>query len=170
MSRIGKKPIEIPQGVKVSIEGTKIEVYGKLGKLALSFSELISINKEENTLVLKPSELSKKARSYHGLMRALVQNMVLGVETYFQKTLVAEGVGYKFQLEKDKLILSVGFSHSVFFDIPKDLTVKLESNTKILIQGIEKEQVGFFASQIRAIRPPEPYKGCLLYTSPSPRD
>jgi len=159
MSRIGKKPIEIPQGVNVSIEGTRIEVCGKLGKLEQTYSQLISINKEENTLVLKPLETSKKARSYHGLMRALVQNMVLGVETYFQKTLVAEGVGYKFQLEKDKLILSVGFSHPVFFDIPKELSIKLESNTKILIQGIEKEQVGFFASQIRAIRPPEPYKG-----------
>jgi large subunit ribosomal protein L6 len=159
MSRVGKKPIEIPQGVKVSIEATRIEVCGKLGKLEQTYSELISINKEENILILKPLEVSKKARSYHGLMRALVQNMILGVETYFQKTLVAEGVGYKFQLEKDRLVLSVGFSHPVFFDIPKELTIKLESSTRILIQGIEKEQVGFFASQIRAIRPPEPYKG-----------
>lgn len=159
MSRIGKKPIDIPQGVKVSVEENRIEVCGKLGKLEQNYSQLVSINREENTLILKPLEESKKARSYHGLMRALIQNMILGVENYFQKTLVAEGVGYKFQLEKEKLILSVGFSHPVFFDIPKELTIKLESNTKILIQGIEKEKVGFFASQIRAIRPPEPYKG-----------
>jgi large subunit ribosomal protein L6 len=141
MSRVGKKPIEIPQGVKVSIEATRIEVCGKLGKLEQTYSELISINKEENILILKPLEVSKKARSYHGLMRALVQNMILGVETYFQKTLVAEGVGYKFQLEKDRLVLSVGFSHPVFFDIPKELTIKLESSTKILIQGIEKDPI-----------------------------
>ena len=159
MSRIGKKPIEIPKGVTVDLTEHKIEVNGKHGKLEQTFSNLIAIEIHENNLILKPLQETKQARSYHGLMRALIQNMVKGVDATFQKTLVAEGVGYKFQVEKEKLVLSVGFSHPVFFIIPSDLQVKLESNTKISIQGISKEKVGFFASQIRAIRPPEPYKG-----------
>jgi large subunit ribosomal protein L6 len=159
MSRVGKKPIEIPEGVTILLEERKIEVKGKFGKLEQPFSNLVSVEKEGQTILVKPLEETKKARSYHGLMRALIQNMILGVQNYFQKTLIAEGVGYKFQLEKEKLILNVGFSHPVFFVIPSDLSVQLESNTKIKIQGIEKERVGFFASQIRGIRPPEPYKG-----------
>ena len=102
---------------------------------------------------------AKKTREYHGLMRTLIQNMVTGVDQLYSKTLIAEGVGYKFFLEKNDLALSVGFTHPVKFSIPAGLTLKLEFNTKILITGIDKEKVGFFAAEIRSIKPPEPYKG-----------
>lgn len=159
MSRIGKKAIEIPKDVNVTFKDQKIIVKGKHGSLEKTILNLLELELENNKLILKRSEDTKQSRSYHGLMRALVQNMVSGVEKPYSKTLIAEGVGYKFQLEKTTLILNVGFTHPVKFVVPSDLTIKLESATKILISGIDKEKVGFFAAEIRAIRPPEPYKG-----------
>ena len=114
---------------------------------------------EEKKLVLKRLKETKEVKSYHGLIRALLQNMVKGVDQQFSKVLIAEGVGYKFQVEKTNLIVNVGYSHPIQFSIPTDLAIKVESNTKISILGIDKEKVGFFASQIRSTRPPEPYKG-----------
>jgi large subunit ribosomal protein L6 len=119
---------------------------------------------ENNQIVITRTDETKKARAYHGLIRALVQNMVTGVHQQFTKNLIAEGVGYKFQVDKTKLILSVGFSHPVEFEIPSDLSIKAESPTKLVISGIDKEKVGFLAAKIRDMRPPEPYKGKgLLY-------
>jgi large subunit ribosomal protein L6 len=159
MSRIGKKAIQIPKDVSVTFKNKDIIVKGKNGTLELTIQENIKVVQEENTLVLTRENDTKRSRETHGLMRALIQNMITGVEQKFSKTLVAEGVGYKFALDKTKLILNMGYTHPVEFLIPADLAVKLESPTKILISGIDKEKVGFLASQVRDIRPPEPYKG-----------
>lgn len=159
MSRIGKKAIEIPKDVSIEIEKEKIVVKGKNGSLERPISNLLNLLLEENKLILKRVDETKKAKEYHGLMRALVQNMVQGVSQKFSKTLIAEGVGYKFQLDKANLIVNVGYSHPIEFLIPLDLNIKVESPTKICISGIDKERVGFFASQVRSTRPPEPYKG-----------
>jgi large subunit ribosomal protein L6 len=159
MSRIGKKVIEIPENVSIKLENEKVIVNGKNGSLERSVSNILKIEITTNKLVIKRVDDTKVSKTYHGLIRALVQNMVTGVDQKFSKTLVAEGIGYKFQLDKKILVLNVGFTHPVQFEIPDDLTIKLESTTKISISGIDKEKVGFLAAKIRDTRPPEPYKG-----------
>jgi large subunit ribosomal protein L6 len=159
MSRIGKKIINIPSDVSLTLQKEKIVAKGKHGTLERSFNDFIQIEQEGQTLEVKRLSESKEARSYHGLMRALIQNMITGVNELFTKVLIAEGVGYKFQIDKDSLVLNMGYSHPISFPIPSDLTIKLESPTKIAISGIDKEQVGFLAAKIRGVRPPEPYKG-----------
>ena len=159
MSRIGKKEIIIPKDVVAYLENEKIVVKGKYGTLEQVLFKEIQVLIKEEQIVISKKEDTKKARALHGLVRALIQNMILGVINKCSKTLIAEGVGYKFQQDKKTLILTMGYSHPVEFLIPDDLTIKLESPTKILIEGIEKQKVGLFASQIRDIRPPEPYKG-----------
>jgi large subunit ribosomal protein L6 len=159
MSRVGKKAIEIPKDVSITIDNNKITVKGKNGTLERTVVDLLYYELTDTKLVITRQNETKTCRSYHGLMRALIQNMVTGVNEKFSKTLVAEGVGYKFQVEKAKIILNVGFSHPVEFSIPPDLAIKAESPTKICISGIDKEKVGFLAAKIREMRPPEPYKG-----------
>lgn len=165
MSRVGKRLINIPNDVEIKITDTVINVKGKFGELKREINpEMVKVEQINNTLKLNCLIESKKANAYHGLMRALIQNMVTGVSTQFTKTLKAVGVGYKFQVNANKLIISAGFSHPVEFEIPKDLTLKTESPTELSITGIDKERVGFLASQIHDVRPPEPYKGKgLLY-------
>ncbi len=159
MSRVGKKAIDIPKDVSITINQDKITVKGKNGTLERTLVDLLNYEIKETKIVITRQNETKNCRSLHGLMRALIQNMVTGVDEKFTKTLVAEGVGYKFQVEKAKIILSVGFSHPVEFPIPPDLAIKAESPTKISISGIDKEKVGFLAAKIRDMRPPEPYKG-----------
>jgi len=159
MSRIGKKAIQIPKDVSVTFKDKNIIVKGKNGTLELIIQENIKVVQEEGKLILTRENETKRTRETHGLMRALIQNMITGVEQKFTKTLVAEGVGYKFAVDKTKLVLNMGYTHPVEFLIPTDLAVKLESPTKILISGIDKEKVGFLASKVRDVRPPEPYKG-----------
>lgn len=159
MSRIGKKVIDIPKEVVVTLLNEKILVKGKYGSLERDLSTNLNVEIKENQIFISRIDETKKSRELHGLIRALIQNMVKGVNEKFSKTLIAEGVGYKFQIDKTNLILNVGFTHPVQFIIPSDLTIKLESPTKILISGINKEKVGFLAAKIRDIRPPEPYKG-----------
>ena len=164
MSRIGKKVIDIPKDVSIKIENDKVIIKGKHGSLERTILENLKVEFSEQKLIVTRIDDSKQSRSYHGLIRALLQNMVSGVDQKFSKTLIAEGVGYKFQVDKNQLILSVGFSHPVEFSIPSDLTIKAESPTKLVISGIDKEKVGFMAAKIRDMRPPEPYKGKgLLY-------
>ena len=164
MSRIGKKAIEIPKNVSVTLDKEKILVKGQHGTLERTISNILSLVIEQNKIILTRQNEEKESKAYHGLMRALVQNMVTGVTDKYSKTLIAEGVGYKFQIDKNTLIVNVGFTHPVEFSIPSDINIKLDSGTKITISGIDKEKVGFLASKIRAIRPPEPYKGKgLLY-------
>ncbi len=159
MSRIGKKLIVIPEGIEVIIDNNLISVTGKNGTFKESFLNLVSFEKENNTVRVHRINDEKFTKSYHGFARAYLDNMIYGVNTTFIKTLIAEGVGYKFQLEKEKLILNMGFTHPVEFEIPKDLSLKLESPVKLKIQGINKATVGLFASKLRQVRPPEPYKG-----------
>lgn len=159
MSRIGKKRIEIPNGVTVTLEDKKISVKGKHGSLERTLLDGITVSNENNILSVARNNDSKQLKSFHGLTRALINNMVIGVNQRFTKILIAEGVGYRFQLNKNNLILNMGYSHPIEFIIPNDLEITLESPTKILISGIEKERVGFLASKVREVRPPEPYKG-----------
>ena len=159
MSRIGKKPISIPQNVTVKIDNNIVTVSGNYGSLTHSFSNLVSFLINEKELNIFRINDEKYTKSYHGLTRALIQNMVEGVSKQFIKILIAEGVGYKFQIEKNNLILNMGYTHPINFSIPEDIKIKLESPTKIKLEGISKENIGLFASKIRSIRPPEPYKG-----------
>jgi large subunit ribosomal protein L6 len=159
MSRIGKKIISIPKEVFVYFDKEKITIKGKYGTLERKLSNTIEIILDENKLLVKRLNDDKKSRESHGLMRALIQNMVTGVNEKFSKILIAEGVGYKFLIEKEILVVNVGYSHPIQFLIPSDISIKLESNTKLLLTGIDNEKLGFLSSQIRAIRPPEPYKG-----------
>jgi large subunit ribosomal protein L6 len=159
MSRIGKKIINIPDGVSITLEKEKIIAKGKHGTLERSFNSFVTLEQTGQILQVHRTSEIKAARAYHGLMRALIQNMITGVHELFTKTLIAEGVGYKFQVEKEKVILNMGYSHPIDVQIPSTLSIKQESPTKIAISGIDKEEVGFIASQIRKVRPPEPYKG-----------
>jgi large subunit ribosomal protein L6 len=159
MSRIGKKAIDIPNDVSVKLEKEKVIVKGKFGTLERDVLSYANFELVDQKLIITRIDDSKKSREYHGLIRALIQNMVSGVDQNFSKTLQAEGVGYKFQIDKTTLILNVGFTHPVEFLIPSDLTVKLESPTRLVISGIDKEKVGFLAAKVRDMRPPEPYKG-----------
>ena len=159
MSRVGKKAIDIPKDVTITLKENILSVKGKFGLLERELSELVNLTIEPVKININRINDDKKTREYHGLIRALIQNMVTGVNQKFTKVLIAEGVGYKFQIEKSKLILNVGFTHPIEFLIPTDLSIKLESPTKIEISGIDREKVGFLAAKIRDIRPPEPYKG-----------
>lgn len=160
MSRIGKKPIEIPSGVTVTINGNTVTVKGPKGELTQSFNPDMDIKLEDNVLtVTRPSD-SKEHRSLHGTTRSLLFNMVEGVSKGFEKTLELVGVGYRAQKQGNKLVLNVGYSHPVEI-VPeeKNLEIEVPANTKIVVKGINKEHVGALAANIRAVRPPEPYKG-----------
>jgi large subunit ribosomal protein L6 len=159
MSRVGKKPIEIPSGVTVTLDGNTVTVKGAKGELTRSFNPDITISVEENIInVSRPSE-AKAHRALHGTTRALLANMVEGVSNGYQKSLELIGVGYRAQKQGAKLVLSVGYSHPVEFEAENGLEIEVPSNTKIIVKGISKERVGALAAKIRDVRPPEPYKG-----------
>lgn len=159
MSRVGKKAIIIPKEVSVIINKNEITIKGKFGTLQRFLSDNVSVTLEPEKIIVHRIDDEKTSRASHGLHRALIQNMINGVTQKFSKTLIAEGVGYRFQVDKNLLNLNVGFTHPVQFEIPEDLTIKLESPTKIQLTGIDREKVGFFAAKIRDMKPPEPYKG-----------
>jgi len=160
MSRIGKKPIEVPADVTVTIaDGNFVTVKGPKGELTNTFNSDIKIEQEANVITLvRPSE-SKEHRSIHGTTRSLLDNMVTGVSKGFEKTLELVGVGYRASLQGTKLVLNVGYSHPVEFTPEEGVEVEVPANTKIIVRGINKERVGALASNIRQVRPPEPYKG-----------
>lgn len=160
MSRIGNKPIEVPADVTVTIaEDNHVTVKGPKGELINTFNTDIKIEQEANVITLvRPSE-SKEHRSIHGTTRSLLDNMVTGVSKGFEKSLELVGVGYRAQLQGQKLVLNVGYSHPVEFTPEKGIEIEVPANTKITIRGIDKERVGALASNIRQVRPPEPYKG-----------
>ena len=160
MSRVGKKIIEVPAGVTVTVaEGNTVTVKGPKGELTRQFHQDMKIEQEGNIItVVRPSE-SKEHRTNHGTTRALLANMVTGVSEGFSRALELIGVGYRAQLQGKKLVLNVGFSHPVEFTPEEGLEVEVPSNTKIIVKGISKERVGALASNIRDVRPPEPYKG-----------
>lgn len=159
MSRIGKKPITLPKGVEVSIDGNLVTVKGPKGVLSQEIPASISIAQEGDSLNLQRASDSKQERSYHGLSRALVANMVEGVSQGFERKLELVGVGYRAQMQGKKLVISIGFSHPVELDPPEGIEFEVPAATKITIKGIDKQLVGNTAAHIRAIRKPEPYKG-----------
>ncbi|MEN0647594.1 50S ribosomal protein L6 [Caldifermentibacillus hisashii] len=159
MSRIGKKPIEVPAGVTVTLNGNKVTVKGPKGELSREFNKDITITVEDNVVtVTRPSD-SKEHRTVHGTTRAILANMVEGVSKGFEKSLELIGVGYRAQKQGNKLVLSVGYSHPVEITPENGLEIDVPSNTQIVVKGIDKEQVGALAANIRDVRPPEPYKG-----------
>ncbi|PRY82413.1 50S ribosomal protein L6 [Alkalibacterium olivapovliticus] len=159
MSRIGNKPITIPEGVDVKLDGNVITVKGKNGELTRDVSPVIDIKIEDNEMTFTRPNDTKASRTIHGTTRAIVNNMVEGVSVGFEKVLELNGVGYRAQLQGTKLVLNVGLSHQVEFEQIEGLTVEVPSNTVISVKGANKEKVGALAANIRAIRPPEPYKG-----------
>jgi large subunit ribosomal protein L6 len=160
VSRIGKLPITVPAGVQVDIDGKKVKVKGPKGELQRTFTSVVDIQMEESQIVVTRSSDEKTARALHGTTRAVLQNMVTGVSEGFTKTLEIQGVGYKAEMEGEKLVINVGFSHPVFVEPPAGIKFDVtEKNRFIVINGSNKEDVGQVASDIRKIRPPEPYKG-----------
>ncbi len=160
MSRIGRKPIPIPQNVKVAVEGANtVVVEGPKGRLSLQVSPRMNIVVEDSQVrVERPTDL-KMDRALHGLYRSLINNMVIGVTNGYKKELELVGVGYKAQVKGNVLVLEVGFSHPVNYSIPEDVKISTPKPTQIVIEGIDKQKVGQVAAEIRKIRPPEPYKG-----------
>ena len=157
MSRIGKFPIPLPPKVEVTLGSGEITVKGPLGTLSRSYGEGLSIERDGSQLVCKAA--NETVNAMHGTLRALVANMVKGVTDGFQKKLTLVGVGYRAQAAGDKLNLTLGFSHPIVYAMPKGVKVETPVQTEILVKGIDKQQVGQAAAEIRAYRPPEPYKG-----------
>lgn len=159
MSRIGKIPVQVPAGVKIDFHDGTIIVEGPKGKLLQKYHPVISFTPHENTIVVERANEEKQSRAFHGLYRNLLNNMIIGTSKGFSKTLIVTGVGYKAEVQGKVLLLSLGYSNDVFVGIPEGLSVTVEANTKLIINGIDKQCVGEFASQIRRLRKPEPYKG-----------
>jgi len=159
MSRIGKNPVTIPQGVTVEVAGQTLTCKGKLGTLKLPLSSEVTAAVESGKVVLKPKAETKRARMHWGTMRATVNNMVNGVSKGFSKNLEIEGVGYRAAVQGKNLVLQLGFSHDVIFPIPSEIKITCEKPTSIAITGPDRRQVGQVAAVIRSFRKPEPYKG-----------
>ncbi|AVS73056.1 50S ribosomal protein L6 [Paracidovorax cattleyae] len=159
MSRVGKMPVAIPNGVDVSITEQQISVKGSGGTLSVAQNRLVKIANKEGKLSFEPVNDSREANAMSGTIRQLVNNMVVGVSKGFEKKLNLIGVGYKAQASGAKLNLAVGYSHPVNFDMPAGITVATPTPTEIVIKGADRQRVGQLAAEIRAVRPPEPYKG-----------
>jgi len=159
MSRIGKMPVTVPQGVDVAIKQDQISVKGTGGNLSLALNELVKVTNEGGKLSFAPANESREANAMSGTMRQLVNNMVVGVTKGFEKKLSLVGVGYKAQAQGAKLNLTVGYSHPVNMDMPAGITVATPLPTEIVVKGADRQRVGQIAAEIRAVRPPEPYKG-----------
>ena len=159
MSRIGKNPIDVPKGVEVSISTDKVSVKGPLGTLVQKLTGEVTVVREGENLVFAAANDSYEANAMSGTLRALVANMVTGVTKGFEKKLTLVGVGYRAQAQGDKLNLALGFSHPVVHLMPMGIKVETPTQTEILIKGTDKQLVGKIAAEIRAVRPPEPYKG-----------
>lgn len=159
MSRIGKMPVEIPNGVEVSMKGRTVVVKGPKGALAREFHERVKIEINDGVATVSRVDDERESRALHGLSRALLNNMVVGVSEGFRRELEIQGVGYRAALKGTDLDMQLGFSHPVPFHAPDGITFEVPEPTKIVITGIDKERVGQVAADIREIRPPEPYKG-----------
>jgi large subunit ribosomal protein L6 len=159
MSRVAKSPVAVPAGVDVSINDQQISIKGAGGALSLPQNKLVKVANNDGKISFEPSDESREANALSGTIRQLVNNMVLGVTKGFEKKLTLIGVGYKAQAQGAKLNLTVGYSHPVVVDMPAGITVATPAPTEILIKGADRQRVGQIAAEIRAIRPPEPYKG-----------
>jgi large subunit ribosomal protein L6 len=159
MSRIGKQPVPIPDKVSIDIQGRHITVKGPKGTLARELPSAVVVEQDGATVKVSPESNSRIARQRHGLSRTLVANMVEGVSKGFEKRLQIQGVGYRAQAQGKKLTLNVGYSNPVEMEMPEGISVAVERNTEVILNGIDKEVLGNTAAKIRAVRPPEPYKG-----------
>ena len=159
MSRIANKPVELVSGVEINISGQTITAKGKEGNLTMDLHEAVSIKQEDNVLEFSPNDDSKGSMAMAGTMRSLVNNMVVGVSQGFTKQLQLIGVGYRAQMQGNVLDLSLGFSHPVKYAIPEGIKIETPSQTEINVKGADKQKVGQVCAEIRAYRPPEPYKG-----------
>jgi len=159
MSRVANNPVVLPSGVEVKLNGQEISVKGSKGALEISIHQAVEVKQEENLLRFSARDGAQQSRALAGTTRALVNNMVTGVSTGFERKLQLIGVGYRAQAQGKKLNLTLGFSHPVEYELPEGITVETPSNTEVVVRGIDKQQVGHVAAEIRAFRPPEPYKG-----------
>ncbi len=159
MSRVGKKPVDIPAGVQTRIEGRTITAKGPKGELSFAIPEEVEVKAEGNVITLAPRSESKQARSSWGMSRAMVDNIVTGVSKGFEKKLEITGVGYRAAMQGKSLQLSLGYSHDLNYAIPAGITITTPKPTEIVVAGIDKQQVGQVAAEIREFRRPEPYKG-----------
>ena len=159
MSRIGKMPVAIPAGVEVKVDGQTVTVKGSKGELTRTFNDMMSIKVEGDEVVVERPDDSREAKSFHGLTRTLIANMVEGVSSGYSKKLVLVGVGYRAALKGSDLEIQLGYSHPVIVKAPENIKFEVPSQTEIVVNGISKEQVGQVAANIRAWRKPEPYKG-----------
>ncbi len=159
MSRVGENPIVVPQGVTVDASGTHVKVNGPKGELEMEINKLVKVEVEEGKIIVKRKRENKQSKSVHGLTRALINNMVVGVTTGWIKNLEMVGVGYRAQGGGDTMTLNVGFSHPVSVSAPEGITFTVAENTKLSVSGIDKTLVGQVAANIRKVKPPEVYKG-----------
>lgn len=159
MSRIGKLPIAIPQGVDVNYSNSEVVVKGKFGTLQTTIPEVIDLSQSDNQLQVNLKEQTRNFRSLHGLYRTLINNMIIGVSKQFDLTLELKGVGYRAAVQGKELVLSLGYSHPVKIEIPSDISVEVVQNTTINFKSCNKELLGLFAANVRSWRQPEPYKG-----------
>ena len=159
MSRIGKMPVDMPSGVDIKVDGTHVTVKGSKGELSRQFHDRVSFSIEDGVITVVREDDTRESRALHGLSRALLANMVQGVSEGFHKVLEIQGVGYRASLKGSDIELLVGFSHPVDVKAPKGITFEVPEPTRIVVSGIDKEQVGQVAADIRKVRPPEPYKG-----------
>ncbi len=159
MSRVGNNPIVVPSGVDVAVDGPDVTVKGPRGTLQRTIDDRITVAVEDGVVTLARHDESRESKALHGLYRALINNMVVGVSEGYRKELQAVGVGYRANLQGKKLELQVGFSHPVTMDAPEGIDFEVPEPTKIVVSGIDKELVGQVAANIRQVRPPEPYKG-----------
>ena len=159
MSRVGKAPIALPKGAEVNVAAGVLSVKGPLGTLSQPIHSLVKVNVENDTLTFSPADESREANALQGTMRALAANMVKGVTTGFERKLNLVGVGYRAQLQGTALKLQLGFSHDVIHEMPAGVKAETPTQTEIIIKGADKQKVGQVAAEVRAYRPPEPYKG-----------
>lgn len=159
MSRIGRNPIPIPNGVKIQVENQKITISSSQIQFEHILGSNLEIEIKENNLYLKNKDEKKSSKKFYGLNRSLLSNKIYGASEPFRKILNAKGVGYKFQLSGNSLIVNVGYSHPIEFNVPDNIKASVEANTKLILSSPDKEALGLFASRVRKVRPPEPYKG-----------
>ena len=159
MSRIGKNPVVVPDGVDIAIVGQQVTAKGKLGELSALLTDDVDISREENLVLVKPRGNSPRARKMWGTARSVINNLVVGVSEGYSRNLEINGVGYRAALQGNELVMQLGFSHEVRHAVPEGITIKCPDQTHITIEGADKQKVGQTASEIRAYRPPEPYKG-----------
>ncbi len=159
MSRVGKNPVSIPDGVQVKKDGNIVTVTGKKGELSLPFTKDVSVDIEDGQVVVSPADQTKKSRALWGTFRSRINNMVIGVSEGFTKELEVKGVGYRAAVQGNILTLALGYSHDIKFVIPEDINITVDKQTSLKVEGVDNQKVGQIAAELRSLRKPEPYKG-----------